>query len=461
MHRFRAVVIGLFAVVSGSTLASDMSMPVPPPGTQRDWADVEDIQRRSLASGHEPFSSTMGSWSMAPDGRLAIVFDVEADMPVARTAMLGRFAVEGSWLTVEMEAMAIDIESLAPELRAQYDAWMLEAQDAADVVEVDEAASGAMEASETDDAETAAVEDDHVQRYLRVSTATLELLLDEASLIGIASGWSGEGALEIARYAVAAWRAPGLSIDPDDYGFEFRIEDPLQARLPLELSRLLRKDAIEARAIERPTDASAPVWERQTAQVDLRLDRGSNHGMLVDMPVYGIAPDDEFRGKLVEVTPEGSTARFEVRRFSPRDRPAWPGIGMRFTTRSLAAGECPLDFSAAVRAKVQATRGAPAGPEWEQGDFEWLELSIDHGAADGLAVGDALLAEDDEIDGEGRVIGVESKRSLVLWRMWRYHESHEPRIPSADAVLVTPAWQRAEREVFGEELRAAPRSPAG
>jgi hypothetical protein len=465
MDFVRVSVIAMLAIAFQPSPASESAASIPMLETQRDWTEVERIRQSADSAGITPYASMSGSWWLTPDGHLAVELVGPAEASLPRSAMLGRYAFDGPWMTVSVEGAAIDLDSLSPDARAEYDEWARAEEAVAEEIEaeaepVHDADVSTAPGNDADDEAPMATEAPVVQRYLRVAHGALELLIDEAALVAIATAWKGQGDLEIPVYRVSAWRAPDGTVEPQDFQHVFRIADPLRAALPIELSRLLRVDPIEARATEALTQASTLGWRGGYSEFDLRLDRGSDAGLFVEMPVHGVAPDDEFRGKLIAVAPDHSTARFMIQRFSPRDPAVVPAVGMRFSTRELAPGQCALDLSAAVRGKVQATRTVTLGPEATEAGFAWAELSLDQGAAQGLAVGDVLLAESDDIEGEGRVYRVESHRSDVLWRMHRFDESHQPQAPGKGSALVTPAWRRVEQDVFGDELRAAPQSPA-
>ena len=61
----------------------------------------------------------------------------------------------------------------------------------------------------------------------------------------------------------------------------------------------------------------------------------------------------------------------------------------------------------------------------------------------------SVLKVSETMDGEGRVLSVGSDRATVLWRAQRYDEAEPMQLPRAGDALVTPAWRRAEWDVFG------------
>lgn len=426
-----------------------------------EWSEVTEIERRAKAGGLAGYEAASGTWLLAPDGRIAIVFlrDEDEDGEGARSAMLGRYELQGSWLTVELGGSAIDLASLSKEQRAEYEEWQaasLAAKDAAQAATAPHEAgarAGPDPAADTEseiDAEAAAQAEAELEairrpRYLRVAYRGGELLVREQFLPMAANQWNGKEPLEL--YA-EAWRLPAGAA-PKDGEHTFKIEDPLRAGLPYELARLLRADAIEARVAEVLETAETLEWQRQRAKVHLLLDRGQHAGLYVGMSLRGLPPDEEFSGEIVSATADQSRLELQVERFAPGDAVALPTPGVRFTTRG-ERGACAIDTSVALRAKV-ATVATPAElVQWDEEGYAWFELQLDQGAAQGLAVGDRLHAENDETDGEGRVLSVASRHATVQWRAQRYSKTAKLQLPAAGDALVTPAWQRAEWDVFGD-----------
>ena len=434
------------------TSAAWASMGAPFPDQMRPWSEVLEIQQRAETARVAPYDSMMGQWFLAPEGRFAAV-NPASERNASGSAMLGRYTMNGAWLELRFEAASIDMDSLTPEQREQYEAWQEAAQVEQAAAEGEEAAAEALaeasalsaEEREAQAAAEQAMEEASRQRLLRVPYRGGELLVPDSAVTMAANYWKGEGPLKL---MAMAWRIPGWQRDPDDYTFEFSIDDPMNANLPHELARLLRPEAIEARVTEVKESLQELVWRHQSAEVHLRLDRGERHGLYPEMNVYGLPPDDDVYGSIAEVHPDYAIAKIRLERFSPRDAVTLPNVGLRFTTRSAKSGACSLDYSAAVRATVLTA--APGELDWDEEGFAFFEASLDQGRAHGLSVGDTLYAEDDEIDGEGRVIRAESERSVVLWRLMRYSESQEITPPRRESKLVTPAWRRAERDVFGD-----------
>lgn len=456
IRRLRRVLVlsacfGPFASIATATTIVE----APDLDASRPWSEVLEIRAQAEKARVAPYDFHNGTWMLAPDGRYVVVADVDEDHAFPATAMLGRYAIDGNWIELEWQGMAHDFDGMSPEARARYEAWKQEMQaayeaesaelvdDEPDASEVDVEATLDAEAA---DADEEMADDARRQRFLRVPYRGGELLVPDQMLTMIASGWRGDGPLEL---MAAAWRIPGFSRDPDDHSFEFSIDDPLHANLPHELARLLRPEAIEARVVEVRETPQDLKWMHQMAQVHLQLDRGERHGLYPEMSVYGLPPDDDVYGRIVEVEADRAVVQVHVQRFSPREQPTLPSVGLRMTTRPLKSGACALDYSAALRGSVSAPVPATDAIDWDAEGFAWIELAFDQGGVHGLSLGDRLYAEDDEIDGEGRVIVVESSQSRVLWRVQRYDEEQEITLPQQDSKLVTPAWRRAERDVFG------------
>jgi hypothetical protein len=428
-----------------------------------EWSQVEDIERSARAGGVAGYQSSNGSWLLVPDGRLAMLI-ARGDDDGPRSAMLGRYRFQGAWLAIELDGSALDLASLSKEQRADYEEWQATsaaAQAAADVADAGEdAADPAAEAEAApparafDDIQAraelqseidAAFESFRRPRFLRVPYRGGELLVREQFLPMIANGWDGKGPLQV---HAEAWRLPAAAAPQEDES-SFEIADPLRAGLPHELARLLRADAIEARVTEVDEDAQSLRWERQRAKVHLRLDRGEHAGLYAGMYLRGLPPDEEFSGKIVSAGAKHARLELHLERFAPGDAVALPAPGVRFTTRS-ERGACAIDTGVALRAKVETVATPAERVRWDDEGYAWFELRLDQGAAQGLAAGDRLHAEDDEIDGEGRVLSVASRHATVQWRAQRYSAEMPVRLPAAGDALVTPAWQRAEWDVFGE-----------
>jgi hypothetical protein len=451
---------GLLALLlcSGTPTASEM-LPLTDADAPRDWSEVAEIERRAQSR----YDSLTGSWLMASDGRIAIVQQRGDEDVGPRSAMLGRYAYEGPWLRVELGGHAIDLDSLEAAERAEYEAW--QASDGEDAEQEADAAEGAdaaddeanavahaalaataqaLEDAEEDPGQQAFMENMRRPRYLRVPYRGGELLVREAFLPMIANGWKGKGPLEL---VAEAWRLPAAA-QPAPGEWEFEVEDPLHAGLPRELSRLLRAEPVQARVVEVFERADTLKWKRQRAAVHLRLDRGERDGLFVGMLLRGLPPDEALHGEIVAVEADGARLKLELERFSPRESPVLPVPGIRFTSRS-PAGACPIDTSAAVQAKVRSVATPPELLVWDEEGFAWFELVLDQGAAQGLIAGDRLYPDDESAEGEGRVLHAGSGQATVLWRVQRWHEEMKVRLPAVGHALVTPAWQRAEWDVFG------------
>lgn len=429
------------------------------------WSEVEEVQRAAEKAGSPDYISHGSRWIMAPEGRHAMVMELPEDSDIPRSAMLGSYRREGQWLVIEYKGHAIDLASLNEEQRIEYEAFQAasEAEMEAAVAEI-EAELGDVEMTDDADADAAVVDAEAEaeleaemaqamhRRYLIVPYRGGEVLLDEAMLADTAARWKGEGPLHLMP---AAWRVPGMD-QPTNFKQpmpEFVVDHPLQAGLPWDLARLLRRDAIEARVVEVLETPDTLVWSHHRAKVQLRLDRGERDGLYVGMDVYGLPPDEGVFAALTEVHADTAIATLDLQRFSPQDEVQLPTRGIRLTTRRAGTIGCSIDTSAAVRGKVLRVATEPADLAWDDEGFAFVELELDQGRAQDLAVGDELHGEDYELDGEGRVRSVQPDRSTVLWRIQRYHEGQELNLPTAGAALITPAWRRAEWDVFGDTAK--------
>ena len=296
------------------------------------------------------------------------------------------------------------------------------------------------------------------------------LLLDRERLLAQAQRWSGEGALQLAP---AFWRSSGedsplAAMDPRAPGYA--LADPLHPGVPKALRDLLRVQAIETRVVAH-LDADAPLqWSHHSAQVRLRLDRGSDDGLIEGMALYDLPPNEGWYAELSQVGADESVATMHLSRFAPDDEMALPARGTAFTTRRDAPLRCGVDTSAAVRAAITFVSAPADGVTLDADGYAYLDLEVDQGRGEGLAVGDRLYLEQDadseaRIAGEGRVRQVGADSTRVLWRTYRWLGAWEEdedagegaapvkversALPAVGQHLVTPAWRRVESDLFG------------
>ena len=432
--------------------------------TTRPWSEVQAVVdsvdgARPLA-GAMKFEGQGQMYYLAPGGRLAMISQLDDSLletmrehdpefdPETIPAMLGTWETSGAWLTVKTTGMAFRSDAARD---AAMKRMMGEFETDSDEEFEDVGAELEESAAKTDveaEAEAEAAEQEMPgMRLLRVPYRRGELLLAEMSLMWTAKAWDGQGPL---RVTPVAWRLPAEDLARDADGDpEFEIANPLSANLPVELSGLLRRDAIEGRIVEVLDAPDALEWKQHAATVRVRLDRGANHGMYEGMDVYGLPPDEGFFAAVTELKGETSVAELHVSRFSPKHLPPMPTAGLRVTTRRAKGVGCAVDTSAAVRAKVLAVAQAKASLAWDDEGFAWVAMTVDQGTRHGLAAGDKLQGEIDELDGEGLVTAVEPERAEVLWRLQRYDEEQPVRLPAVGEALVTLAWKRAEWDTFG------------
>ncbi len=410
----------------------------------RPWSEAEAVieQVRGPKASGLTYQSPGGEFLFAPDGRAAMLLDPEFAPAPMRVASLGRYRRDGNWLLLKIEGGAADLASLSDAALAEY----------AEGMGLEAAEIEAMLAAPATDAKApvAAIEadDPEAMKLLVVPFGSGDLLVDSDALLMAAKGWDGDGPLEL--YATA-WRVPAneLPASDDDSFRTFSLLDPFSSKHPVELTSLLRRDAIEARVVEVLDTNETLKWSHQRAEVKLLLDRGANHGLYVGMDAYGLPPDEAVFAQITEVKPETAIATYGISRFSPKDAVALPTVGLRVATRREGSTSCHLDTSAALRAKVIGVGQPRERLFWDAEGYTWFELTIDQGSAHGLMVGDDFSGDADELDGEGKVIAVQPDRATVLWRMQRYDEEQELQFPVLDTALVTPAWKRAEWDTFG------------
>lgn len=293
------------------------------------------------------------------------------------------------------------------------------------------------------------------------------ILLDHKHLLSQAQRWRGDGALELAP---AFWRASGedsplAAMDPH-VPCCYALADPLHPSVPKALRDLLRPQTIETRVLAR-LDADAPLqWRHHSAQVRLRLDRGSDDGLIEGMSLYSLPPNKGWYAQLIQVGAKESVATVLLSRFAPDDEVALPARGAAFTTRLNESLRCGVDASAAVRAAITVVSAPADGVILDADGYGYFDLEVDQGRGAGLAVGDWLYLEQDAdgeayIAGKGRVRQVSADSARVLWRthrglgFWAEDEDAAPvkversALPAVGQHLVTPAWRRVENELFG------------
>lgn len=477
------------------------------------WDKVEAIRTASVGTSVDDIAGRYdgfgGELLLAPDGRMAIVFEVDGDQAevagLRGNAVLGQWRVVGNWMELSNNDVALQptdaiptpeqlaefrtmLEGMAPYLEMDSDVTDASGAAAKDDAPYDESAAIdayarqyastreaqiAMAGSDPWDADTA-----NIQRYLLVELPEGRVMLDANTLMWHAQRWDGEGSLEL---TASYWRAPGKDgrdVAAIDSPSTFHLADPMHAGVPQELRSLLRTGVIEPR-VAATVDPSAIEWFSHSATVTLTLDQGSDDGLLESMTLYGRPPFDSVNATVTRVSKSSAEAEIHISRFAPDDTPAVPPQGAVFATRALESEGCGIDTGAAVRAKVTATRPASFGTDAD--GFVFTELEIDQGSRHGLAVGDSVMLEprtegDHDYLGEGRVRRVGETSATVLWRGFDYaaaearhtpeaeglHASVDgnvpatPAFPEAGRHLITSGWQQAEWELFGSQAQQSP-----
>jgi hypothetical protein len=440
---FRWVSCVLCLAVAGGSAASVAD----PEQTRRHWNEAVSTmaQARQATPGSIPgvYRSGYGmTLHLAPGGESVMTWGADAD-----GATTGRYRREGNWIEVTQVDHVFDIDAAPPGV---FEAI---AEAVSELIFNGLAAVFDDDAAEDADAPFSfAGHEPIVSRLLLIPHAGGHLLLQEEMLEYVANNWSGDGPLTIdASY----WNLPGRAAGEDEDASEFVIDAPMEANLPHELARMLRRERIELQAVERLQELDDLVWERHATTVRLLLDRGEQDGVFAGMRLHGIAPNTGRYGKVVEVAADHAIGELPLQRFHPDDAVELPAAGIRFASRGEPGQGCGLDFSIAARARITAVSSSPGALRFDADGFAWLELTIDQGSAHGLAIGDALSVEDEYGFGEGRVKAVQSQQATVLWRVQRYFEEQELDLPAAGRWVVTPAWQRHAYEMFG----APPSSP--
>ncbi len=444
--------------------------------TSRDWPKVEEAIAAAQTAAPQQragvYPGRRGILYLAADGRAALVSERgtsadEAPGGEAETPL--RFATLAQWRDVgdgielfgpsdtqepRDQFPKADIEEFQTMLDTVYPGLSLEEFVAQFKHEYQDAHRYGRVSSDAVNGEPAARR--AWMRLLAVEDAGGVLLLDRDWLLPQAQRWDGQGALKLQP---EFWRAAGPEsalASMDSESPDYALADPLHPDVPQALRGLLRPETIRARVLGR-VDPEAPIpWESHRAQVQLRLDRGSEDGLIEGMALYGVAPDERWFAEVKRLDAHEAVATIYVSRFAPDDEVKLPAQGMTFTSRREGSGgdsmACDLDTSAPVRAAITAVIAPEGGPEFDADGYAYIELELDQGSAEGLAVGDELYFdrnENEDIWGEGRVRRVDAASSRVLWRGRRWHESREVEWPARGQHLVTPAWQRYESEVFG------------
>jgi hypothetical protein len=380
---------------------------------------------------------------LSPDGKAAAHYGF-GDDDDAESAMTGTYIHDGNWLVLSLDGHAFN-PATAPTsfVDALIDSLL---ENVAGLFGRDEDS----DIGEYADFHGHGIDPDMARRrLLLVPYAGGHLLIDESMLEYAASSRNGDGELRLhATYA----KLPDGSVSDES---EYVLDDLDQANLPAELARMLSRETIEATAIERLTDAADLAWQAHRAAVRFRVDRGELHGLYNGMRLHGRAPFEHIFARVVELEAGHAVAEWHIERFHPDDLVELPPPGMRLASRGLPNQGCGLDFSVAVRARVLSTTTGSEGPDYDSDGFAWFELDVDHGAMQGLAIGDTLSAEDDWGMGEGRVQSVRSNEATVLWRVRRYGAQHQVDLPKRGQWLVTPAWRSQSHDMFGGNALSA------
>jgi hypothetical protein len=455
-HLFRSLAVCLsLAAVVPSVAANSIAAPMFAIPEQREWSEVEEIQalatKAAAVSGVGRYQAFGSAFFFAPDGRIAMVMDGEGKDAEASSSMLGTHRRDGNWLEVRTDGIAINIDALSPEEKAEYDELNRMADDVSEApAAADEVGASLLAEGTAEDVAPDASDDEvayDVRRLLFIPYRGGELLLDAPSVRRVAASWSGDGPLLI---RALAWRLPEAETPAEAYP-EFSIDDPLAAPLPHELRSLLRRDSIETRMVEVVNPADALKWRGAYSEITMRLDRGSDHGLYPEMDLFGLPPDERIFARVTEVEKEHAIATFSIERFAPDEAVTLPTPGMRLTTRREQQGStgCAIDTSVALRGKVVRSTPPLEEATWDEYGYAFVTLTLDQGSADGVMAGDRFNAERDELDGEGRVRGVSAHESQVTWRLQRYDAEQPIKAPLPGDTLVTPAWQRAAEDAFG------------
>lgn len=462
----------------------------------RNWDVVEAITAAADAAPINALPGRFeGEWGdhqllLSPDGRMA--------MPYDEMASIGRWSQDGDWLVLTYEGSAVaPAEPLEPEEIAAARANLLEYYEGMSEDEALDAAEARAAADDDNaDGDLPYEEDREEHRLLVVENADGILLLDEEELMSLAQEWPGEGGLEL---TAAFWRASGPASSyvqqraADD---DFVLADPMHASVPFALRSLLRVQAIEARVVGLADADKAIEWDGNDANVMLRLDRGSDHGLLSGMRMYGLPPHDRLYASIESVTAGDAIISLSISRFAPGDAAVLPDAGTMMASRTARAIGCGIDTRAAVRAAITAVATPEGGVKRDEDGFAYVELEIDQGAHHGLALEDVFRFEGQGVSGEGRVRRLGETTATVLWRAERdwtvvarkrvmaqaaeqFGDDTEAmdarlaqveaelssrsvplQVPALGQHLVTPSWQSVERDVFGKALGdVAPSSP--
>jgi hypothetical protein len=459
----RACLLLLFGVSSTAAVADPLLDALAPHTAL--WPQAETTMQQAMAaapgSGAGEFTGPYSRLYLAPDGTVSNVFgDGSLSPDGLRRAVIGRYRRDGNWIELELNDFAVDPSSVTDAVLAQLREWE---QDEDGLEEDEYPTAGAATEPDDDEAAAAADSDQHDDedaaagfrnRLLRVHHAGGVLLIDANLLPYLVNAWDGNGPLKL---HVSYWNrlagAAGCDVDRST----LMLEDPLQAGLPHELARMLRREPVLVQATERLHDAGSLAWRRHEAEVRYRLDKGELHGLYEGMSLAGLPPHADQRATVVEVGPDHAVAAIGIERFHPDDAVELPPPTLSFTSRRPAAeGGCPLDYSIALRATVLSARPAPEALEYDDDGFAWLSIEIDQGAGEGLAAGDVMHHESRYDAGEGQVRSVGPGRATLLWRVHRYHEEAPPAAPVAGDALVTPAWKRYAFELFGDDAPSSP-----
>ncbi len=401
------------------------------------WRSVEAVVADAADAPAGPatgvFPGEYGTLHLGRDGKAALVSgDPESGR---RSGILGSARVDGPWLMLTLSQPAIDPEGFAAagpaEIALMLDAWEADAAEAA--------ADGSPAAEDAEASFTWEV------KLLAVAHGDGWLLIEATHLPASARRWDGEGPMTLEpSFWSASLDASAPAVEGE--GDRFVVADPLAAALPEPLKRMLHRAPIDARIVE-ILDAPADLeWRHQSAELRVRIDRGSRHGVYEEMLLFGTVDQQGQQLAVQTVAADHAVATLRLTRFHPTDPTELPALGGYWISRTADGGSCPLDFGAPVRAQVAT---APVAPAFDDEGYAWIVLRIDQGAAHGLAVGDRLFAEDYAFDGEGRVSAVRARDADVLWRIVRYMPEMEVSAPVIGTALVTPAWRRAAFDLFG------------
>ncbi|MEZ5483746.1 MAG: hypothetical protein R3F01_01040 [Lysobacteraceae bacterium] len=431
----------LLACWFSATMASVIIEPGPwDPGIgePRPWAEVEAVRQAAESGRGMAFSGRSGRLLFADDQRVARIYS-------DKWAFLGSYTREGNRLSIRFNAVSADLSALDADGLARYQTGAAQYRE--------RAAARAVAAGVESVADPAEPRVITREQYLLVSLPDGDVLVDDdEDLRHRLRRWKAGDVLEL-----HTWWAGSEVLQQRSALMQFA--DPLNAGLPVEMTRLLTPGTIEVQLVDVLDSEETVAWEGEYGSVRVRLDRGEDNGVFPEMRFWGLPPDEGLQLHVVESQADHAIARIAIKRFAPGDPVELPTVGTLLASREPGAKpaerETPTQIS--VSGRVLSAERKTDDPAFDTDWAIFITLTLDVGRDSGFSLGDSVFHEGyfgPEFVGpqgaEGRVVTMDDSTTTVLLRVPISSPENGVGLPEVGREFGTAAWL-AERmtESFG------------